>query len=124
MFSTDLDAPRIPLPCSPHHIACPVKSGSPVWGDGQSRRRGARIVAPPSQPHGSQPERPAVAGRISVDNVTLAFAALYQAMSLGEAERAERVIIGTPFRMIAYRTRISETVETFHFEIRPKALAG
>lgn len=65
-----------------------------------------------------------VPDRISVDNATLAFAALLRAISLGQADRAEQIIVGTPFRMIAYRTRVSDGCEALHFEIRLKALVA
>lgn len=60
--------------------------------------------------------------RVLVDNVTLAFAALYDAISRGKTNRAEQVIVGTPLRMIAYRVQVSERCEALHFEIRPKSL--
>jgi len=76
-----------------------------------------------SQADGAGRERPpARADRVAVDNVTLAFAALYEALSRDRTDRAEQVIVGTPLRMIAYRVPVSHGVETLHFEIRPKGL--
>lgn len=66
---------------------------------------------------------PPVHNRVLMDNVTLAFAALFRTMSRGETDRAEQVIVGTPFQMVAYRVRVSAQSETLHFEIRPTMLA-
>ncbi len=62
--------------------------------------------------------------RVLVDNATLAFAALFHAISRGKADRAEEAIVGTPFQMVAYRTRVSDDSETLHFEIRSTVLTG
>jgi hypothetical protein len=62
--------------------------------------------------------------RVLVDNVMLAFAALFHAISRGKADHAEEAIVGTPFQMVAYRRRLSDDSETLHFEIRSKVLAS
>ncbi len=89
--------------------------------DGNSGRAPEiRRLAMSSQTHGTGRERPQIAGRVSVDNAILAFAALFQALTLEKADRAEQRIVGTPFRMIAYRLRGSDDAEALHFEIHPK----
>jgi hypothetical protein len=50
--------------------------------------------------------------------VTLAFAALFHAISRGTADCVEQAIVGTPLRMIAYRVRLADNTEALHFEVR------
>lgn len=73
-------------------------------------------------PHGETTDRgrPAVPTRVLIDNVTLAFAAVFHAISRGTEDCAEQAIVGTPLRMIAYRVRLADNSETLHFEVRSR----
>src|SRR5574341_1734448 len=73
---------------------------------------------------GAVQKQPALHDRVLMDNVTLAFAALFHAMFRRKTERAEEAIVGTPFDMIAYWVRSPDDLETLHFEIRPRGLGG
>lgn len=75
---------------------------------------------PAQSPHGETNERgrPALPARVLIDNVTLAFAALFHAISRGTADCVEQAIVGTPLRMIAYRVRLADNTEALHFEVR------
>lgn len=91
------------------------------WPEGPVR---ASDAAMSTIHEGAVQKQPALHDRVLMDNVTLAFAALFHAMVRRKTERAEEAIVGTPFDMIAYWVQCPDDLETLHFEIRPRSLRG
>ncbi len=79
------------------------------WGPGPA-------LPPPGET--TEQGRLEIPARVLIDNVTLAFAALFHTIARGTADCAEQPIVGTPLRMIAYRVRLPDDSETLHFEVR------